>query len=264
MTDFENQTINFWGLIWFVCLLLLASLNKLFPNNMTKLYSYVLRIDDGAAPNPFWGICTLTICKPAIRRTAQIGDWVIGTGSKNTHLKGGVKADFSNSIVYAMKVTDTKSLSDYDAHCRQQLQNKIPNWRTTDWRLRMGDCIYNFSGGEEPTMRKGIHNEKNKQRDLSGYNALLSDHFYYFGEAAIPLPTELLSLLKRSQGHRVITQADLITRFEKWIKQFQRNKIYADPQLRWQFDRATSDDIIDKCFSNNLEDDQDGSENVLC
>jgi hypothetical protein len=67
---------------------------------MTKIYSYVLRIDDGAATNPFWGLCTLTICKPAIRRNAQIGDWVIGTGSKNTKLKDGKIYDFSGSIVY--------------------------------------------------------------------------------------------------------------------------------------------------------------------
>lgn len=39
-----------------------------------NIYSYVLRTDDGAAPNPFWGTCTLTICKPVIRRTAHIGD----------------------------------------------------------------------------------------------------------------------------------------------------------------------------------------------
>ena len=54
---------------------------------MSKIYSYVLRIDDGAAPNPFWGLCTLTICKPAIRRNAQIADWIIGTGSKILNLK---------------------------------------------------------------------------------------------------------------------------------------------------------------------------------
>lgn len=45
---------------------------------MTKIYSYVLRIDNGAAPNAFGQFCTLTICKPAIRRNAEIGDWVIG------------------------------------------------------------------------------------------------------------------------------------------------------------------------------------------
>lgn len=113
-------------------------------------------------------------------------------------------------------------------------------------------------------MRKGVYNEKNKQRDLSGHNALLSDHFYYFGEVAIPLPTDLQPIIKRNQGHLVITQADLVTKFENWIKQFKRNKIYADSQLRWELDRASPDDFINKCSSNDLEDDEDESEDVLC
>lgn len=231
---------------------------------MTKLYTYVLRIDDGAAPNPFWDICTLTICKPAIRRTAKVGDWIIGTGSKNTLLKGFLKVDYSDSIVYAMKVTDKRSLREYDTYCRQQLRNKIPNWQATDWRLRMGDCIYDFSGGKEPTMRKSVHIEEDKKRDLSGYNALLSDHFYYFGEATVPLPTELLPIIKRNRGHRVVTQPTMVTKFEKWIKQFRLNKLYADPQLRWEFDVTSSNDIINKCSSCNLETREDESQDTLC
>ena len=42
---------------------------------MAKIYSYVLKIDDGAAPNPFGGICTLTICKPIIRRKSSVDEW---------------------------------------------------------------------------------------------------------------------------------------------------------------------------------------------
>ena len=53
---------------------------------METIYSYVLRTDDGAAPNPLWGTCTLTICKPVIRRTAKVGDWVIGVGSANVEV----------------------------------------------------------------------------------------------------------------------------------------------------------------------------------
>ena len=45
-----------------------------------KLYTYCLRYDDGAAPNPYWGVCTLVICKPAIRRSAEPGDWVVVFG----------------------------------------------------------------------------------------------------------------------------------------------------------------------------------------
>ncbi|MBK7869163.1 MAG: hypothetical protein IPJ74_00065 [Saprospiraceae bacterium] len=76
--------------------------------------SYVLRFDNGAAPNPFWGTCTLTICKPAIRRSAKSWRLVIGTGSKNSKLKDGRIYDLSDSLVYAMKITNKLSLRDYD------------------------------------------------------------------------------------------------------------------------------------------------------
>jgi hypothetical protein len=231
---------------------------------MTKIYSYVLRIDDGAAPNPFWGLCTLTICKPAIRRNAQIGDWVIGTGSKNTKLKDGKTYDFSDSIVYAMKITDKKTLKEYDAFCKNNLTNKIPKWKTKDWRFRVGDCIYDYSIDNEPIIRKGVHNEGNRQRDLGGQNALLSDHFYYFGVEARPLPTGLKELIKRNQGHKKIEVLRLIQEFEKWIEQFEKNKLYADPQMSWLFDRELSDEEVSVCAKEKLENDEDENEETVC
>lgn len=42
---------------------------------MGQIYSYVLRYDDGVAPNPYGGVCTLAICKPVIRKKPK---WVIG------------------------------------------------------------------------------------------------------------------------------------------------------------------------------------------
>jgi hypothetical protein len=231
---------------------------------MTKIYSYVLRIDDGAAPNPFWGLCTLTICKPAIRRNAQIGDWVIGTGSKNTKLKDSNTYDFSDSIVYAMKITDKKALSEYDEFCKNNLTNKIPKWKTKDWKLRVGDCIYDYSTNSEPTIRKGVHNEGNRQSDLGGDNSLLSNHFYYFGVEARPLPIELKELIKKNQGHKKIEKPDLIQEFEKWIEQFEKNKLYADPQMRWLFDRELSDEEVSNCVKEKLENDEDENEETIC
>lgn len=231
---------------------------------MTKIYSYVLKIDDGAAPNPFWGLCTLIICKPAIRRNAQIGDWIIGTGSKNTKLKDGKTYDFSDSIVYAMKVTDKKTLKEYDEFCKNDLTNKIPKWKTNDWRFRVGDCIYDYSTSNEPAIRKGVHNEGNRQRDLGGQNALLSNHFYYFGVEARALPTELKKLIKRNQGHKKIEIVSLIQEFEKWIKQFEKNKLYAAPQMRWLFDRELSKEEVSASAKKKLESDEDEIEETVC
>ena len=70
-----------------------------------KIYSYVVRYDSGFAPNPFGKYCTLATCKPRIRKKAQIGDWVIGTGS--------VENVGNNKLMYAMKVKEIKSFEQY-------------------------------------------------------------------------------------------------------------------------------------------------------
>lgn len=180
-----------------------------------KLYSYVLRYDDGAAPNPFWGTCTLTICKPDIRRRASVGDWVIGTGSKNSRLKDGNTYDFSDNIVYAMRVTKKLTLADYDKFCRQHLVKKIPKWFSHDFRLRMGDCIYDYSTVNPPTLRKSVHNQNNVKRDLGGQYSLLSKHFYYFGDEPRPLPQELKHIIRRGQKHLVFDDQATIKKFEE-------------------------------------------------
>ncbi len=231
---------------------------------MKRIYSYVLRFDDGAAPNPFWKTCTLTICKPAIRRTARIGDWVIGTGSKNSKLKDGIKYDLSDSLVYAMKITNKLSLPEYDQFCQVKLPEKIPSWFNKDWRRRMGDCIYNFSNLREPTLRKGVHNQSNMERDLSGNNALISDEFYYFGEEPRIIPQNLKQIIKKNQGHLRIEDPNLLTDFEKWISRFKKNKIYAEPQLGFEFKLKPSDEQISKCSSRHKERQKGDIEEILC
>ena len=64
-----------------------------------RLYSYVVARDYAFAPNPFYGFCTLATCKPQIRRTAKVADWIIGTGSKRTRRDG--------HLLFAMRVTET-------------------------------------------------------------------------------------------------------------------------------------------------------------
>src|ERR1700743_442808 len=131
---------------------------------MSRIYSYVLRYDDGAAPNPFWGVCTLTICKPTIRRTAAVGDWVIGTGSANATCNDGKQHDLSGSLVYAMRVTHILTLEEYGQVCQKQHRGKIPDIKNPDWRRRMGDCLYDYSSGTVPTIRSGVHTEGNQDR----------------------------------------------------------------------------------------------------
>ncbi|WKZ60494.1 MAG: hypothetical protein QY309_03245 [Cyclobacteriaceae bacterium] len=231
---------------------------------MPNLFSYIVKHDSGAAPNPFWGVCTLTICKPTIRRTAKVGDWIIGTGSKNARLKDGKVHDLSGCIVYAMKVTAIQSMAEYDAYCQKRLKKKMPNWFSKDWRRIIGDCIYDYSGGPEPKLRRGVHTEENRRRDLSGQHALLSTHFYYFGEEPRAIPKELKAIVKKSQGHLKIENPELINAFLKWIKKFKKNKLYADPQLRWKFGRVSTEDVIMECSKEHLKEDKRDIEKVIC
>lgn len=190
------------------------------------LYSYCIPVDDGAAPNPYGGICTLNICKPAIRRKADVGDWVVGTGSKNVD---GV--DYSGKLVYAMKVTKKLSMEDYDLFTQSTLPIKIPKWLSRDNTLMVGDSIYDHSSSP-PTLRKGVHSEHNRETDQSGKFTLLSDHFYYFGDQAVDIPMHLLGLVKQGQGHKSLSNKNLAPLFESWIVgQFKKNKLYGKPQI---------------------------------
>ena len=176
-----------------------------------KLYSYCIPVDDGAAPNPYWGVCTLTICKPDIRRTASIGDWVIGTGAKNVKGHG----DLSNKLVYAMLVTNKMTLKEYDQYCKQHLPEKMPDITDPDHRKRLGDCIYDYSSGKA-VQRPGVHNDDNKAKDLSGEYALLSKHFYYFGDQVIDIPIHLRHIIFDRQGCKRVSDED-ISKLERYL-----------------------------------------------
>ncbi len=193
------------------------------------LFSYCIPIDDGAAPNPYWGICTLTICKPVIRRVAKVVDWVVGIGSKNSPI-----GDISHKVVYVMKVTKKLTLQEYDDLCREKYPNKIPDWNSEDFRRRVGDCIYDFSEESNPKLRKSVHIEKNKEKDLSGKNALISDHFYYFGDKPISLPDNLKFITKEGQGYKSKSNIPYINDFIKWIENlgYEINSVNGEPQLK--------------------------------
>lgn len=216
---------------------------------MNKIYSYVLRYDDGGAPNPYHDVCTLAICKPVIRRNAEIGDWVIGTGSARSHCNDGIVKDFSNHLVYAMKITDTKSMEEYDVHCKTNLRGKIPDWKSKVWPEKMGDSIYDYSqNAEKPLLRESVHKQGNVDHDLNGKRVLLSTDFYYFGDNPIAIPDHLMQIIKRNQGHRKILNPDLIRQFEEWIRiGYDKNFLYGEPQLRHRFDREMTDNEVSEC-----------------
>lgn len=175
------------------------------------MFTYCIPIDDGAAPNPFWGVCTLNICKPVIRRVAQVGDWVVGTGATLSRDR-----DLRGTVVYAMQVTQKMTMQEYDAYAKKELTGKIPACHHKDFKRRLGDSIYDFSTNP-PKIRESVHDEGNRNRDLGGIYTLLSDHFFYFGDDARPLPDDLRPIVKDGQGHRSRSSSKYFEAFVDWI-----------------------------------------------
>ena len=215
-----------------------------------RLYSYIVAHDYGLAPNPFWGELTLTVCKPAIRRTAKVGDWVIGTGSKNVFDKNGNKKNHSGRLVFAMKVKKVLSMEEYDNYClttKSELKYKRPhnNLFKNDWRHKVGDSIYDFSNciNNVPGLRNVIHQEEDKETDLSGQNALIAKEFYYLGSSTEKISTEhLAEIIKSEQGHLVLddnieSEKKLINEFLSWLKKtFNESGIIGEPQMYWDLE----------------------------
>jgi hypothetical protein len=171
-----------------------------------KLYSYVVMHDTGFAPNPFFGYCTLACCKPEIRRTAALGDWVVGLTPKAE----------GNCIVYYMLVSDVmESFADYWKDRRFRVKRPI---NTDGIRGKCGDNIYEplAAGGyrQIPSVHSNgdIEDEQNKQHDLGGVRVLISETFAYFGSKAIPLPPELNRLIV-GRGHRCNFPNEFVAEF---------------------------------------------------
>jgi hypothetical protein len=222
-----------------------------------RLFTYTIPIDDGAAPNPFRGMCSLAICKPGIRRTAKKGEWVAGLGSKTAP-----SGDLSQRLVYAMLVDEVLSLEDYDKRAPTDWPHRIPNAGSADLSERLGDCIYDFSNGT-PVQRPGVHGPINFDTDLGGKNVLVSRDFYYFGSRAIRLPNDLLPICHQTQGHKSKANAPYFERFVTWLrgKNLTRGQIYGWPDFIVDWAAVSS---CGGCITRKLHDEKDDEDNETC
>ena len=194
-----------------------------------KLFSYIITHDIGFAPNPFWGYCTLANCKPVIRRTAKIGDWIVGLNTKAS----------GNKIIYAMKVQEILSYKEYFKN--RKFRCKKPDFFSGSNLHKLGDNIYQPlpSGGFKQLQsmhlkqRCGQENKRNKAHDLSGNNVLISKDFIYFGKNAISVPRKF-SKLKVGRAHKSHFTDQFISEFLSFINSFKKG-IHSAP-TEWPLD----------------------------
>ena len=164
---------------------------------MPKYYIYKCVFDDGGAPCVDNGLYSLTICKPFIRRKADVGDWIFAFGS-NIETDPAIP---SNRLISIAKITRRFADGDYFDH---------PD------HLSRGDCIYERigngyqwrNGGRFHINGQSIKHDLGAEPSYPRATALVSDHFRYFGSSGTdqwklhsPLLKDLVENL--GQGHRV-------------------------------------------------------------
>jgi len=171
-----------------------------------RLFSYVLRYDNGFAPNPYGRYCTLATCKPQIRRHAHRGDWVVGVGSKNNVGNG--------KVIYAMLVSEVLSIEEYNADSR--FHYKKPDLEGKPIQ-RCGDNIYYKEKSGRWRQRPSLHGPGDMNHDLGGQNVLIARHFFYLGADAEPIPARYMALVCRGRGHRCKFPDELVEGFVAWL-----------------------------------------------
>tara|TARA_R110001583_G_C5664263_1_gene409916 strand:+ start:2739 stop:3404 length:666 start_codon:yes stop_codon:yes gene_type:complete len=151
------------------------------PNS--HLYSYAITRDFGFAPNPFHGICTLATCKPSVRKSAKVGDWIMGIGGSNLKL-------VYRKCIFLMRISEKMSFEDYWKDPRFSLKKPCRNGS----RVQMlGDNIYHKDVDDNWIQEDSHHSNPdgtahivNLTRDTGRCDqVLISDFFFYFGRDAI-------------------------------------------------------------------------------
>lgn len=181
-----------------------------------NIYAYIVPVDDGAAPNPYGGVCSLAICKPNLRKIAKIGDWIVG-----------LSPEFK--LIYTMKITTVMTMKEYDTYTKDNLPIKIPNKTSKNIEEQMGDSVYDFTQ-DSALLRPSVHSRCTKEMDLAGENVLLSTYFYYFGNKPKDLPKEFENIVTLEIDFLELN-LDLQTIFFVWLENqnFEKNKIYSTP-----------------------------------
>jgi hypothetical protein len=172
---------------------------------MSKIYFYKLIADNGGAPCVAKGLLSLAICKPMIRRTAEIGNIVIGFAANSL--------SEDNRLIYVARINEKLINGDYYRPGKYNGRaDCIYEWRNGRFVPRAG-ALYHGSPGD-------LVHDLGHHPDYPRANTLFSQEFCYFGASgtdaykkAFPIVAKAVKTLGR--GHRVHHDPNLLTALEK-------------------------------------------------
>ena len=169
-------------------------------NKARKYYLYKLTVDNGGAPCVKNGLLSLAICKPAIRRTAERANIIIGFAANQLY--------HDNSVIYIAQVG--KKLDGREYYSGEFADRP--------------DCIYLWDGRHFSRRRSAkYHTEEDLVHDLGrppkypSAQVLLSKKFRYFGKKGCRAfhdryPCIAAKIRSLARGHRVINLSDELWR----------------------------------------------------
>lgn len=147
---------------------------------MSRIFRYILVHDHGIAPCPANGLITLATCKPSIRRTAAVGDWVLGFRPGSMH---------RGLLLWGGRVEQIMPHGKYE---------RVHRGRPDALYCEQPDGEY---GRIDPTYHP---TNAEMDRDLSG-PVLIFDptSSVYLDGQPLQLPEDLAHLAAAGRGHRV-------------------------------------------------------------
>ena len=199
---------------------------------MAKGYSYVVARDYGFAPNPFWGVLTLATCKPKIRKSANVGDYVIGHSA----------ASDGNKLIFIMKVGRVITFGEYWNSDEFEIKKPVMNGSLT---RKYGDNIYHHNDEGEwiqedshHSYENGVVNMDNLKRDTSITDkVLIAEDFIYLGNSRIEFPEKFKGLICAHIGHNVVEEKTAKDLWDYLKGLYPEKGLIDDPMLFRKFQR---------------------------
>lgn len=198
---------------------------------MARGFSYIITRDFGFAPNPFYGVLTLATCKPKIRKTAQIGDYLIGNSNKAN----------GNKLIYMAKVDEISTFDQYWVDMRFQCKKATMNG---SFKTLYGDNIYHHEGekwiqaNSHHSLENGMENYANLEKDTGITDqVLICRDFFYLGQSMVDIADQFPNCVHWYIGHHEVTETDCIDLWKYMEANYPERGLIDVPNLFRSFTR---------------------------
>lgn len=170
-----------------------------------RVHTYVIATDAGSAPNYDWPFVTLAVCKPRIRKKAEIGELILAFAGKQ------VNPIEPHGVVWAGIVSEKMSFADYWNDRR--FAGKRPD------RSKHPDNFYRPGNGGLQWVANDVHDADATNHDTGGKFVLGFSQSWRFGAHGPLMPGEYgLRMVGGRRGERVVDLTDETwQRLKAWL-----------------------------------------------